>query len=37
VLRQGVDEERLARLDVGADPDDQVGVGIDALWHAVRQ
>jgi len=31
VLDEGVDEECLARLDVGADPDDQVGIAIEAI------
>ena len=31
VLDEGEDEDLLAGLHVGADPDDQVGVGIDAL------
>ena len=34
VLDEGDDEDLLAGLHVGADPDDQVGIGIDALRHA---
>ena len=36
VLDERRHEQRLARLHVGADPDDQVGVAIDA-FHARRQ
>jgi len=31
VLEQGVHEERLPGLDVRADPDDQVGIAVDAI------
>jgi hypothetical protein len=37
MLGARVDEECLSRLEVGADPDDQVGVDVEAGWHAARQ